>query len=81
VRQTTLGRQTETPRHSNSRLWNRTCLTELHMSIEICLGRGLALLVHPAAAWRRLPIRGRVILLSAYATVSYVAVLTGLLAL
>jgi len=48
------------------------------MTIEICLGRGLALLVHPAAAWRRLPARGRVILLSAYATVSYVAVLSAL---
>jgi hypothetical protein len=50
------------------------------MPIEICLGRGLALLVHPAAAWRRLPTRGRVVLLSAYATMSYVAVLTALLA-
>ena len=49
------------------------------MTIEVCLGRGLALLVHPAAAWRRLPARGRVILLSAYVTVSYVAVLSALL--
>jgi hypothetical protein len=50
------------------------------MPIEIRLGRGLALLVHPAAAWRVLRPAGRAILLSAYATVSYVAVLTALLA-
>ena len=48
------------------------------MTIEVFLGRGLALLVHPAAAWQRLPSRGRVILLSAYVTVSYVAVLSAL---
>ena len=51
------------------------------MPIEIYLGRGVALLVHPAAAWRRLRPKGRVILLSAYATMSYVAVLAALLAL
>jgi hypothetical protein len=51
------------------------------MPMEVCLGRGLALLVHPEAAWRRLRPRGRVILVSAYATVSYVAVLTALLVL
>jgi hypothetical protein len=51
------------------------------MPIEVCLGRALALLVHPEAAWRRLRPRGRVILVSAYATVSYVAVLTALLVL
>jgi hypothetical protein len=49
------------------------------MPIEIYLGRGLALLVHPAAAWRRLRPSGRAILLGAYATASYVAVLTALL--
>jgi hypothetical protein len=48
------------------------------MPIEIYMGRGLALLVHPAAAWRRLRPTGRVILLGAYATGSYVAVLTAL---
>ncbi len=50
------------------------------MPIEICLGRGLALFVHPAAAWLRLSTRGRVMLLRAYVTASYVAVLTALLA-
>jgi hypothetical protein len=49
------------------------------MSIEVRLGRGVALLVHPGAAWRLLPTRGRVVLLSAYATAAYVAVLTALL--
>jgi hypothetical protein len=49
------------------------------MPIEIYLGRGLALLVHPAAAWRRLRPAGRVTLLGAYATVSYVTVLIALL--
>jgi hypothetical protein len=49
------------------------------MPIEIYLGRGLALLVHPAAAWRRLRPTGRVVLLAAYVTGSYVAVLTTLL--
>ena len=48
------------------------------MTIEVCIGRGLALFVHPAAAWSRLPARGRVMLLSAYATVSYLAVITAL---
>jgi hypothetical protein len=51
------------------------------MPIEIWLGRGLALLVHPAAAWPRLRPGGRAMLLSAYATMSYVAVLAALLAL
>ena len=51
------------------------------MMIEVCLGRGLAFLVHPAAAWKRLRPRGRVLLLSAYVTVSYVAVLSALFVL
>ena len=51
------------------------------MPMEIWLGRGLALFVHPAAAWLRLSARGRVLLLGAYVTASYVAVLTTLLAL
>ena len=50
------------------------------MPIEICVGRALALFVHPAAAWLRLSGRGRVILLGAYATAGYVSVLGALLA-
>jgi hypothetical protein len=51
------------------------------MPIEICMGRAAALLVHPAAAWVRLSTRGRLLLVGAYATASYLAVLTALIAL
>ena len=51
------------------------------MTIEMRLGRGLALFVHPAAAWIRLSPKGRLLLMSAYAAASYAAVLAGLLAL
>jgi hypothetical protein len=50
------------------------------MPIEIRLGRAVALLVHPTAAWMRLSGRGRATLFGAYAVGSYVAVLTALLA-
>ena len=51
------------------------------MTIEICVGRALALFAHPAAAWTRLPRRGRALLLAAYVTVSYAIALTALFAL
>jgi hypothetical protein len=50
------------------------------MTIGMCLGRSLALFVHPAAAWIRLSTRGRLLLMSSYAAASYVAVLTALFA-
>ena len=59
---------------SNLRLGGR-------MTIEMRLGRGLALFVHPAAAWIRLSPRGRLLLMGAYVAASYAAVLTALLAL
>jgi hypothetical protein len=36
----------------------------------------MACCAYPAAAWRRLPASGRVLLLAAYVSASYVAVLT-----
>lgn len=51
------------------------------MPPEIVLGRAVALCVHPYVAWRLLPVSGRVLLLTAYAGASYVAVLTTLLLL
>jgi hypothetical protein len=49
------------------------------MGFEILFGRLLAVCVHPQAAWRRLPVRGRLVLTAAYFTASYVAVLGVLL--
>jgi len=49
------------------------------MSFEILIGRGLALCVHPLAAWRVLSTPGRAFVVSAYAVGGYVSVLAALL--
>ena len=51
------------------------------MSFETRLGRSLAFCAYPEAAWRRLPARGRALLVSAYLLAAYVTVLSVLLAL
>lgn len=43
------------------------------------LGRSLAFCTHPGAAWRRLSSGGRLLLLTAYFSASYVLTLAGLL--
>ena len=45
------------------------------MSMELLIGRGLALCVHPLAAWRVLSTPGRAFVVGAYAGAAYVAVL------
>ena len=45
----------------------------------IFIGRTMAACVHPYAAWRVLPRPARVVLVSTYATLTYVAVLSVLL--
>jgi hypothetical protein len=49
--------------------------------MSILAGRLLAVCVHPQAAWRVLPAKGRVVLATAYFSVAYVAVLVALLTL
>jgi hypothetical protein len=49
------------------------------MSLEIAIGRGLALCLHPTAAWRIVSTRGRAILVGAYVGAGYVVVLAALL--
>ena len=44
--------------------------------LDLFIGRALAWCVHPAAAWQRLPARGRVLLVAAYVGASYTTVLT-----
>lgn len=43
--------------------------------MDVLLGRTLACCVHPYAAWRGLSASGRFVLIAAYASASYVAVL------
>jgi hypothetical protein len=50
------------------------------MSFDIALGRWLAWTVHPEAAWRRLRLRGRAVLVATYVGAGYVATLLALLA-
>lgn len=45
------------------------------MPPEVVIGRALACCVHPSAAWRRLRVPGRVLLVAAYVSASYVTVL------
>lgn len=45
------------------------------MPFEAALGRWLAFCVHPYAAWRRLPRKGRLLLVSSYFGAGYVTVL------
>jgi hypothetical protein len=47
--------------------------------VDVVIGRTLACCAHPAAAWRRLPASGRVLLVAAYVSASYVTVLSLLL--
>jgi hypothetical protein len=56
-------------------------LTRVQMTIEILLGRLLAVCVHPQAAWRRMPVKGRFVLAAAYFSAAYVGVLATLLTL
>ena len=49
------------------------------MPIELLLGRSAAMCVHPFAAWLRLTVRGRTLLVSAYFGASYAIVLAILL--
>jgi hypothetical protein len=46
------------------------------MPLDILIGRCLAYLRHPCAAWRRLPVAGRALLVGAYVAASYAIVLT-----
>jgi hypothetical protein len=49
-----------------------------HRPIETLIGRGLAMCVHPYAAWRSRSIRGKAFVVSAYAAAGY-ALALGLL--
>jgi hypothetical protein len=49
------------------------------MPFDVVIGRALAWCVHPFASWRRLPASGRVLLVAAYVSASYVSVLALLL--
>jgi hypothetical protein len=49
---------------------------ETPVPLEILLGRCLAYCRHPCAAWRRLPLAGRALLIGAYVAGSYAIVLT-----
>jgi hypothetical protein len=51
------------------------------MSLEIMIGRGLAMCAHPFLAWRVLSAGHRSLLVGAYFGASYVTVLVTLLAL
>jgi hypothetical protein len=46
---------------------------------DVAIGRALAWCAHPYLSWRRLPASGRVLLVAAYVSASYVTVLTLLL--
>jgi hypothetical protein len=50
------------------------------MPLDVAIGRALACCVHPSASWRLLPASGRVLLVAAYVSASYVTVLAALLA-
>ncbi len=55
--------------------WNRCCSAS-PVPLDVVIGRALAWCVHPSASWRRLPASGRVLLVAAYVSASYVTVLT-----
>jgi hypothetical protein len=46
--------------------------------VEIMIGRGLAMSVHPSLAWQLLPPKKRALLVLGYFGLSYVTVLAGL---
>jgi hypothetical protein len=54
---------------------------EKGMTVDVRLGRWLAFCVYPCAAWRRLPSRGRAVLIAAYFAIGYAIVLMLLFAL
>jgi hypothetical protein len=43
---------------------------------HVVIGRAVAYCAYPSASWRRLPASGRVMLVAAYVSASYVTVLT-----
>jgi hypothetical protein len=49
------------------------------VTADVVIGRTLACCAHPAAAWRRLPKSGRMLIVGAYFAASYVSVLALLL--
>lgn len=49
--------------------------------VEILIGRSLAAIVHPVAAWRVFSMKRRLLLALGYCAVGYVTTLTALLAL
>jgi hypothetical protein len=51
------------------------------MSLEIMIGRGLAICAHPFLAWRLLSPGHRSLLVGAYFGASYITILTALLVL
>jgi hypothetical protein len=57
-------------------------ISRVSTRLEVLIGRSLAAIVHPYAAWRvhSSPVR-RLLLLAGYSTIGYVTVLTTLLAL
>ena len=50
------------------------------MTADVVIGRTLACCAHPAAAWRRLSVSGKALIIGAYFLVGYVGVLVVLLA-
>ena len=50
------------------------------MNADVVIGRTLACCFHPAAAWRRMPASGRVLVVGTYFAAGYLGVLTVLLA-
>jgi hypothetical protein len=53
--------------------------TSRTMPLDVAIGRALACCLHPSASWRLLPASGRVLLVAAYVSASYVTVLAALL--
>jgi hypothetical protein len=49
------------------------------MNADVVIGRTLACCLHPAAAWRRVPGRGKALIVGAYFVASYLGVLVALL--
>jgi hypothetical protein len=49
------------------------------MALDLFVGRLLAVCMHPQAAWRRLPLSGRLVLAATYFGAAYVTVLGALL--
>jgi hypothetical protein len=51
------------------------------VTVEVLVGRTLAMMRHPVLAWERLQPSGRVVLAAGYAGLSYLTALFALLAL